>query len=125
MSLNPAVPKVLVVDDDRATRILISKTLRKAGFDVELASDGAEALALLPAQRYHAVLLDLIMPRVDGLGVLRQMAATDPALLRRTILITGYPEQSSRARQDVRAVLEKPLDLKEVLRLLQQPVQET
>jgi two-component system, OmpR family, response regulator MprA len=65
--------KLLVVDDDPA----LSRTLRRAlgveGYDVETAGDGAEALQRLAASRYDAVVLDVSMPRVDGLAVCRSM----------------------------------------------------
>jgi two-component system, OmpR family, response regulator MprA len=65
--------KLLVVDDDPA----LSRTLRRAltieGYDVELAADGGEALQRLGAQHYDAVVLDVAMPRLDGLAVCRRM----------------------------------------------------
>jgi two-component system, OmpR family, response regulator MprA len=65
--------KLLVVDDDPA----LSRTLRRAlgmeGYDVDTAPDGAEALQKLAAAHYDAVVLDVSMPRVDGLAVCRSM----------------------------------------------------
>ena len=65
--------RLLVVDDDPA----LSRTLRRAlgveGYDVDTAPDGAEALQRLAAARYDAVVLDVSMPRVDGLAVCRNM----------------------------------------------------
>ena len=65
--------KLLVVDDDPA----LSRTLRRAlgieGYDVECAGDGAEALQRLTADRFDAVVLDVSMPRVDGLALARRM----------------------------------------------------
>jgi two-component system response regulator MprA len=65
--------KLLVVDDDPA----LSRTLRRAlaveGYDVELAADGSEALQRLAAGRFDAVVLDVAMPRLDGLAVCRRM----------------------------------------------------
>ena len=67
--------RLLVVDDDPA----LSRTLRRAlgveGYDVDTAPDGAEALQRLAASRYDAVVLDVNMPRVDGLAVCRSMRA--------------------------------------------------
>jgi two-component system, OmpR family, response regulator MprA len=67
--------KLLVVDDDPA----LSRTLRRAltveGYDVELAEDGGEALQRLAAGHFDAVLLDVAMPRLDGLAVCRRMRA--------------------------------------------------
>jgi len=67
--------RLLVVDDDPA----LARTLRRAlgieGFAVECASDGAEALQRLAGARFDAVVLDLAMPRLDGLAVCRRMRA--------------------------------------------------
>ena len=61
--------KLLVVDDDPA----LSRTLRRAltieGYDVELAADGSEALQRLSSNHFDAVVLDVAMPRLDGLAV--------------------------------------------------------
>src|SRR5215212_3506978 len=65
--------KLLVVDDDPA----LSRTLRRAltveGYDVECAADGGEALQRLAVGRFDAVVLDVAMPRLDGLAVCRRM----------------------------------------------------
>jgi two-component system response regulator MprA len=65
--------KLLVVDDDPA----LSRTLRRAlaieGYDVECAADGGEALRRLASGRFDAVVLDVAMPRLDGLAVCRRM----------------------------------------------------
>jgi len=64
------VHSVLVVDDDRTTRHVARSVLAKAGFKVAVAKDGAEAIDRLRAKRYDLMLLDVWMPRMDGLGVL-------------------------------------------------------
>ncbi len=67
--------RVLVVDDDPAVRTAIERALRRDGYEVELAEDGVEALAKLAAVPHDAVLLDLLMPEVDGLEVCRRLRA--------------------------------------------------
>ena len=73
MSVQRTSHKLLVVDDDPA----LSRTLRRAlaveGYDVECAADGGEALQRLAAAHYDAVVLDVAMPRLDGLAVCRRM----------------------------------------------------
>src|SRR5499426_2789282 len=66
-------PSILVVDDDRTTRHLTRATLANAGFAVRVAQDGAEALTRMRAKKFDLVLLDVWMPRIDGLGVLDRM----------------------------------------------------
>ncbi len=69
----PASHSILVVDDTAANRRLYSGILSRAGFRVETASDGVEALARLGFERPSLVLLDFVMPRLDGVGVLDHM----------------------------------------------------
>jgi two-component system response regulator MprA len=65
--------RVLVVDDEPAVRRALERALRLESYDVALAADGAEALDLLAESPADAVILDLLMPRVDGLEVARRM----------------------------------------------------
>jgi len=64
---------VLVVDDDRTTRHVVRSVLARNGFTVRVAKDGAEAIARLRAQRFDLMLLDVWMPKMDGLGVLDRL----------------------------------------------------
>ena len=66
---------VLVVDDNEANRDLLSRRLVSAGYAVAVASSGPEALAALSEGRFDAVLLDVMMPEMDGLEVLRRIRA--------------------------------------------------
>jgi two-component system response regulator MprA len=66
--------KILVVDDERAVRDALRRALELQGYEVDLASDGAEALARLAANgQVDAVVLDILMPGIDGLEVCRQI----------------------------------------------------
>src|SRR4029077_6108207 len=66
-------PHILVVDDDRATRLVTRVALTKAGYHVRIAKDGAEALKLVKAHAFDLMVLDVWMPRTDGLGVLDKL----------------------------------------------------
>lgn len=70
--------KILVVDDDRYLRELYIEVLQGAGYIVDAVTDGAEALAKLQLGGYALTLLDMIMPKVDGLGVLEASANFSP-----------------------------------------------
>ena len=70
---------ILVVDDDPLNRAILRRGLEREGHAVETADDGREALAALRAGGVDLVLLDIVMPRMDGFGVLEAMK-TDPAL---------------------------------------------
>jgi CheY-like chemotaxis protein/anti-sigma regulatory factor (Ser/Thr protein kinase) len=67
--------RILVVDDDRATRHILSKLLTDAGFSTEVAKDGVEALAALRSKRFDVLLLDVWMPRMNGLELLAKIRA--------------------------------------------------
>ncbi|HWQ16133.1 MAG TPA: response regulator [Roseiflexaceae bacterium] len=70
---------ILVVDDHKPNRIKISFAVKKLGHTADVAEDGRQALAMLRAQPFDLVLLDIIMPELDGYQVLEQLKA-DPAL---------------------------------------------
>mgnify|MGYP001757890465 FL=1 len=61
--------KILVVDDEQAVRESLKRSLRFNGYDVLLAEDGEEALQLIREQRPDLTILDVMMPKLDGLGV--------------------------------------------------------
>jgi len=73
MATAARTPNILVVDDDRTTRHLTRATLAKAGYAVRVAQDGAEALTRMRGKKFDLVLLDVWMPRMDGLAVLDRM----------------------------------------------------
>lgn len=68
---------ILVVDDDEGNRDVLSRRLNMMGYTVAQATNGREALEMLTAQSFDLVLLDVMMPEVDGIEVLRQMKASE------------------------------------------------
>lgn len=83
---------ILVVDDDRSARALVTETLRGAGFDVIEAEGGDHALRLLAVEDFAAVVLDRSMPGLDGIEVLAWMRRTPPTALVPVIMVTGRDE---------------------------------
>src|SRR4029079_9703142 len=71
----PPAMKILVVDDDRAVREALERALVLQGYEVELAADGAEALAQIERSAPDAVVLDVMMAGVGGLEVCRRLRA--------------------------------------------------
>ena len=65
--------KILVVDDDKTTRRLFQKVLDGAGFSTSVAKDGVQALKALKAERFDLLLLDVWMPRMNGLDLLAKL----------------------------------------------------
>jgi len=68
--------RILVVDDDRAVRESLRRSLAFNGYSVELAQDGLEALERIASDRPDALVLDVMMPRLDGLEVCRQLRSS-------------------------------------------------
>jgi len=79
---------ILVVDDEENLRNLLSKILSDGGHAVETAADGEAALAKYKASRFDLVLLDLKLPKLDGMSVLRGIMEHDPDAL--VIIITAF-----------------------------------
>ena len=84
--------RALVVDDDAAIRTLLKAVVENQGYEVESAKDGADAIQHLDSGKFQLVLLDLMMPRVDGYAVIEHMKASRPDLLRCTIIASAVPE---------------------------------
>jgi DNA-binding response OmpR family regulator len=85
--------RVLVVDDEPIVREVLSRYLTRAGFEVSAAADGQVALEIFEASRPELVVLDLMLPRVDGLEVFRRIRASDGAAV---IMLTARGEETDR-----------------------------
>ena len=92
------MPKVLVIDDERNMLTLLDLLLREEGFDVLLADDGLKGLDCYRRERPDVILLDLNLPVLDGIEVLKQIRATD--LEQPVIVLTGdtRPEKERQVR---------------------------
>jgi CheY-like chemotaxis protein len=91
--------RVLVAEDDRFLRRACEMSLRQLGFTVLLAKDGEEALAIIASERPDVILLDLLMPKVNGLEVLRALKSAESTRSIPVLILTN----SSRA-QDVEEI---------------------
>jgi DNA-binding response OmpR family regulator len=87
------VPRILVVDDDEDIRLLLRYELSPEGHEVLEAANGEEALALLAAQPVDLVLLDIMMPVLDGWDVLRRV---EPESAPPIVVITALSSDSDR-----------------------------
>ncbi len=115
------MPKVLVIDDDPALCQLLTMLLSEEGFQVRAARNGREGLSILRQEGGWLILLDLMMPYMDGNAVL-QVLREDRILLNNNIVVlmsAGNMVQDSQPLQEpVQAVLPKPFDLESVLTLV-------
>lgn len=110
--------RALIVDDDEPIRSMLATIVRHHGFAVETASDGDQAIASISRNGgYDVVLLDLMMPRVDGWAVLRFMQQHRPELVPRTIIATAVPERETlRSIEDpVFTIHQKPFQIERLI----------
>ncbi|HYR29013.1 MAG TPA: response regulator [Thermoanaerobaculia bacterium] len=111
--------RVLVADDEEAIRLLVVRVLRRAGFDAVEATDGQHAIEQLDAQRFDALVLDLMMPRVDGFGVVNHLIDTQPRMIEKTVVITAFPQKAARERlHHLCGILSKPFETSELVQLV-------
>jgi CheY-like chemotaxis protein/anti-sigma regulatory factor (Ser/Thr protein kinase) len=118
------VTRILVVDDDRATRQLLRSGLTRAGFTVAVAQDGVAALKALRSRRFDLLLLDVWMPRMNGLELLERLRARKARP--RVIVMTSddAPETLLRAvRQQAFQYVHKPIALVELVKTVRQVLQ--
>jgi excisionase family DNA binding protein len=111
-----ARPRVLVVDDEASIRDLLAKTLALAEYDVDVAPDGRSALERMRLYPYDLLIVDLKMPGMDGLTVIREAKRYKADLP--VIIITGYSTESSAIEAvnlGVAGYLTKPFRVPQVL----------
>ena len=108
--------KILVVDDDDAIRNMVERVLRREHFEVESARDGFEAIEKLSRNDYATVLLYLMMPRVDGIGVLRFLETEQKTLAPRVIVMTANLQNAGETMaKPVFRILAKPFDIQQLV----------
>jgi CheY-like chemotaxis protein len=109
--------RILVVDDEESVRNLICRILSDSGYDVDDAVDGKDALAKIALRRPNLIVLDLMMPEVDGWGVvdaLRKEGLPTPPVLMLTAR-SDYETFARAVRVGVNAFISKPFRLQELL----------
>lgn len=116
--------RILVIDDERILNDMLQDSLREAGFEVEGAYDGIEGIGRLRYKKFHLVLLDIRMPRKDGLEVLQFIKDEFPDV--KVVIITGLAsmeEVKETVRMGAHACLRKPFRLEKVLETVENAIQ--
>ena len=111
----PLTPNLLMTDDDSAFRKVVSEGLSRRGFHVTQACDGQEALDLLESANVHVALIDVHMPRVNGLEVIRRLSKRDhcpPCVLMSAQLDDEIRREAERLR--AYRLLSKPIRLRQL-----------
>ena len=83
--------RILIVDDEQESRELISEFLQLKGYQILIAADGQEAITIVKNERPHIVLLDIRMPGLDGIEVLKRIRAIDKGI--GIIMITAVKDE--------------------------------
>ena len=110
--MQPPQTRVLVVDDEPAIRELVAEALREAGFEIETAANGVEALTRMQRWVPDAIVLDLMMPRLDGTGFTELMRLNPRFADVPVLLVTAAYDAANAAKQiGVQAWLAKPFEL--------------
>jgi two-component system, cell cycle response regulator DivK len=87
---------VLIVDDVQDTREMYAAYFESRGFRPITARDGEQAVALATSRRPHAIIMDLAMPWLDGIGAIRRLKQNPRTRVIPIILLTGYPDKAVR-----------------------------
>jgi len=122
MSNTDTRPKVLCVDDDHDQRLLLSFLLERQGLDVRIACDGDEGIAIAQEWLPDLILMDLMMPGVDGFEATKRLRADKRTAKIPILALTAYGEEKMQAKAKavgmdgfvLKTIL--PADLSDVLR---------
>ncbi len=118
-------PTALIVDDHPVNRLVLQAALEGVA-DVRHAEDGLEGLEEIHAHRPDVVFLDLMMPRMDGFGVIDALEQENNPILSRVIVVTARSDENTRRAllaQGVRAFVPKPVVIREVVDLFKELTQ--
>ncbi|HEX8169339.1 MAG TPA: response regulator [Thermoanaerobaculia bacterium] len=117
MSAVPDRKRALVVDDDDPIRHMLTKVVERQNLEVDTARDGVEAIERIDEDGYCVIVLDLMMPRVDGYGVLMHMKEHHPDKLACTIIASAVPESEILRNFEVPVyrIHPKPFDMTRLL----------
>lgn len=119
----PPLPTILIVDDDPDIALVLKDLLEHAGYLVQVAATGADAVARVKGDSISAVLLDLMLPDMDGLSVLALLKKVDPALP--VIMLTAFVEVAKKhasLTEGAFGYLTKPYDGEELKALVKRAV---
>lgn len=113
MSVVCPLPRVLIAEDDAAIRRLLGMTLRRRRMEVHLAADGREALDALRNERYDVLVMDLMMPRLNGWELIRWLGNHSDCRPKSVIVMSASERDALRDLDPsvVNAIFFKPFDV--------------
>jgi len=112
----PAECAILIVEDDAAIRRLVRMVLERTGYKVDVAADGVEAVLKMGLVEFDVIILDLMMPNLDGFAFMNTLREHDPERLRRIIVTSAASPAIIRERLTGKPfdLLTKPFDINEL-----------
>ena len=113
--------KILVIDDEESIRRTVSMALERAGYAVDTAENGKQAIEKAEANFYNLALIDIRLPDMEGTELLTAMKETTPRMIK--IILTGYPALENAVRainKRVDGYLIKPVNTDELLRFIKE-----
>ncbi len=123
--MSTSTTRILVVDDEEPVRDLLRDALAEAGWAVDTAGTGAEALQLIRDNLYNAAVLDFALPDTNGVMLHRKIREMDPELAQCTLFISGVAQSDERLDYfgaDGSGFLSKPFNVRDVVAQLQKLV---
>jgi len=120
--LSDSLPRILIVEDDDAIRTLLVAALRREPFEVDSVNDGVAALRLTEACEYAVIVLDLMMPRLNGYDFLDAFRNSTPHARSVVFVITAFDEpQFGKLRAThVHAIIRKPFDVPQLVTMIRE-----
>lgn len=91
--------KILLIDDDPDTRSIYGELLTEAGYEVSFASDGEEGLNKILEGGYNLILLDIMMPKIDGMQILKKLQETSPKEFNGPVVVLSALDQDHIIRE--------------------------
>ncbi|MGD0203678.1 MAG: response regulator [Candidatus Bathyarchaeia archaeon] len=116
--------RILVVDDDENIRNTMKTILEDEGYIVDLAASGSEAIQKTKKSAYNIALLDIRLPDMEGMELLKLIKDTVPRT--RKIMVTGYPSMQNAIaalNKNADAYLIKPIDIENLLNIVKEQLQ--
>jgi DNA-binding response OmpR family regulator len=116
------IPKILVVEDDDAIRALLVAALRREPFEVHAAVNGAEALNMTRTSEYSVILLDLMMPKLNGIGFLEAFHEAAPKSRTVIFVMTAFDDVmvGRVAPNLVHGIVRKPFDVAQLVAMVRE-----
>jgi CheY-like chemotaxis protein len=114
---------VLLVDDNHEVREGLARVLRRSGFEVATAENGLEALAKLEGEEFRAVVVDIMMPVMDGIRLYQLLEVSHPHVARHVMFVSAWfddPEVQAFLARTGRPILRKPFEIQDFIQAVKE-----